>query len=64
MREALEVVVELQSRYMDLSEFKRVACQDVNKVYPFKVSDTEDENTKSSIEMDKKEKPSSYKINR
>lgn len=50
MREALEVVLDLQAKYVDLNEFKRISCQDVNKVIPLKKLDDIDRENNDKLQ--------------
>ena len=34
MRDSLQVAIDLQTRYMDLNEFKRLSCVDIDGLYP------------------------------
>ena len=48
MRDALEIVHELQGRYVELTEFVKHSCIDINKAYPLKDLSSDDEATESA----------------
>lgn len=43
MREALEIVQDLQVKYIELNEYVKHNCIDINKAYPLKDFNSDDE---------------------
>lgn len=43
MREALEVIYDLQAKYIDLHDYRKHSCIDINKCLPLKETNSEDE---------------------
>lgn len=43
MREALEIIADLQAKYIDLNDYKKHACLDLNKCLPLKDPNSDDE---------------------
>ena len=43
MREALEIVYDLQAKYIDLNDYKKHSCIDINKCLPLKDPNSDDE---------------------
>ena len=43
MRESLELIQELQGRYIELPEFAKHSCIDIKKAYPLKDLNSDDE---------------------
>jgi hypothetical protein len=48
MRDSLNVVLDLQQRYVEISEYKKVACIDIEKAFPELVKTNSDKKSQFS----------------